>query len=118
MVIKKDDTGVTIAPISLNEEGNTNESLSDLFSRSEVSTFTEEQVPDFIFPMAKEETPVTPDPDVKAQSDAVNQEVKSTPAAVAQRLRDNVANTEGQSVNETLNNFLDGLCKQVKNNDL
>ncbi len=114
MVIKKDDTGVTIAPISLNEEGNTNESLSDLFSRSEVSTFTEEQVPDFIFPMAKEETPVTPDPDVKAQSDAANQEVKSTPAEVAQRLKDNIENTKDQSVDDTVNDFLDGLCKGKK----
>lgn len=110
MVIKKDDTAVTIAPISLNEEGNTNESLSDLFSRSEVSTFTEEQVPDFIFPMAKEEAPVTPDPDVKAQSDAAQEEVKSTPAEVAQRLKDNMEKNKDQSVEDVVNDVLDGLC--------
>lgn len=114
MIIKKDNSKISIAPITVNEEGGANESLNDLFNSSEVSTFTARQVPDFIFPMAKEETPVTPDPDVKAQSDAANQEVKSTPAEVAQRLKDSIENTKDQSVDDTVNDFLDGLCNKGK----
>ena len=120
MIIKKDNSNISIAPISLNDQGGTNESLNDLFNSPEVSTFTARQIYDFIFPMAKEATPVTPDPDVKTQSDAANEEVKSTPSELAQRLKDNIENTKNQSVNDTVNDFLDGLCngKNVKNNDL
>jgi hypothetical protein len=116
MIIKKDNSNISIAPITLNDQGGTNESLNDLFNSPEVSTFTARQIYDFIFPMAKEATPVTPDPDVKTQSDAAQEEVKSTPSELAQRLKDNIENTKNQSVEDTVNDFLDGLCngKNVK----
>ena len=94
----------------MNEAGGTNESLNDLFNKSGVRTFTAREVPIFIFPMQQQQPPVTPDPDVKAQSDAVQEEVKSTPAEVAQRLKDNIENTKNKSVDDTVNDFLNGLC--------
>jgi len=33
---------------------------------------------------------------------------------VAQRLKDNIENTKDQSVDDTVNDFLDGLCKGKK----
>jgi hypothetical protein len=114
MIIKKDNAKLSIAQITINDQGGANESLNDLFNSSEVSTFTARQVYDFIFPMAKEVTPVTPDPDVKAQSDAANNEVKSTPTEVSQRLKDNMENTKNQSVDDTVNDFLEGLCTGKK----
>jgi hypothetical protein len=116
MIIKKDNSNISIAPISLNDQGGTNESLNDLFNSPEVSTFTARQIYDFIFPMAKEATPVTPDPDVKTQSDAAQEEVKSTPSELAQRLKDNIEYTNNQSVEDTVNDFIDVLFngKNVK----
>ena len=116
MIIKKDNSNISIAPIVLNEQGGTNQSLNDLFNSSEITTFTAGQMHDFIFPMAKEAAPITPDPDVKAQSDAATEEVKSTPTELTQRLKDNIENTKNQSVEDTVNDFLDGLCngKNVK----
>lgn len=111
MIVKKNSSEVSVVPISLNEEGETNESLNDLFNKSEVSTFTSTQLHDFIFPMAKEETPVTPDPDVKAQSDAATQEAKSTPAEQGQRLKDNINADPNKTAKDAVNEFLDGLCK-------
>ena len=116
MIIKKDNSNISIVPIVLNEQGGTNQSLNDLFNSSEITTFTAGQMHDFIFPMAKEAAPITPDPDVKAQSDAATEEVKSTPTELTQRLKDNIENTKNQSVEDTVNDFLDGLCngKNVK----
>ena len=110
MIIKKDNSKISIVPITLNEQGGTNQSLNDLFNSSEITTFTARQINDFVFPMAKEEAPVTPDPDVKAQSDAAQEEVKSTPAEVAQRLKDNMEKNKDQSVEDVVNDVLDGLC--------
>ena len=120
MVIAKTEDEITVAKIILNENGGPTQSKDDLFNSKEISTFTAKQIPNIISPMAKEVTPVTPDPDVKAQSDAANNEVKSTPTEVSQRLKDNMENTKNQSVEDTVNDFLEGLCtgKKGKNNDL
>jgi len=114
MVIAKTEDGITVAKIILNENGGPTQSKDDLFNSKEISTFTAKQIPNIISPMAKEVTPVTPDPDVKAQSDAANNEVKSTPTEVSQRLKDNMENTKNQSVDDTVNEFLEGLCTGKK----
>jgi len=114
MVIAKTEDGITIAKIILNENGGPTQSKDDLFNSKEISTFTAKQVPYSISPMAKEEAPVIPDPDVKAQSDAATEEVKSTPTEVSQRLKDNMENTKNQSVEDTVNDFLEGLCTGKK----